>query len=82
MNNKKDLENLKEFAKKNGVSLQDHYECLHKSSFILKKQKPVVMLNSEMFATRLLRLPIYPSLSLKNMYKVVSVIENYFKIRI
>jgi dTDP-4-amino-4,6-dideoxygalactose transaminase len=82
LNNKKDLENLKEFAKKNGVSLQDHYECLHKSSFILKKQKPVVMLNSEMFATRLLRLPIYPSLSLKNMYKVVRVIENYFKIRI
>jgi dTDP-4-amino-4,6-dideoxygalactose transaminase len=81
LNNKKDLQSLKKFASKNKITLQDHYECLHKSSFILKNQSLTSLPNSEMFASRILRLPIYPGLSLKNTNKVISVIENFFKIK-
>lgn len=78
LNNNKDLINLKNYAKLNGVILQDHYECLHKSPFINKSRKSITLPNSEMYASRLLRLPIYPSLTVTNMKKVVRVIKEFF----
>ena len=74
-----DLINLKNFAKHKGVILQDHYECLHKSPFIRKLRKLETLPNSEKYASRLLRLPIYPSLTVTNMKKVVRVIKEFFE---
>jgi dTDP-4-amino-4,6-dideoxygalactose transaminase len=80
-NNNKDLNNLKKFAKKKGIIFQDHYECLHRSPFILKNSNFLESLpNSEKFELNLLRLPIYPGLNFANMNKVVNVIKSYFKI--
>lgn len=80
LNSIKILNDLKKFAKKRGVIFQEHYECLHKSPFILKNSNFVESLpNSENFAAHLLRLPIYPALNSSNMKKVVNVIESYFK---
>ena len=73
------LINLKNFAKHKGVILQDHYECLHKSPFIRKLRKLETLPNSEKYASRLLRLPIYPSLTVTNMKKVVRVIKEFFE---
>jgi dTDP-4-amino-4,6-dideoxygalactose transaminase len=70
---------LKNYAKKNGVYLQDHYECLHKSPFIVKSKRSIESLpNSEKFAENLLRLPIYPDLSYKNQIKIVKIIKDFF----
>jgi dTDP-4-amino-4,6-dideoxygalactose transaminase len=79
LNNISDLEKLKFFAKTKNIMLQDHYECLHKSSFILKKQTMISLPNSEKFASRILRLPIYPGLTLKNVTRVTNVIEKFFE---
>lgn len=78
LKNKNELNNLKNFAKKKGVNLNDHYECLHKSPFILKKYKKTYLPNSEIFAERLLRLPVYPDLTKKSMNYIIKIIKFFF----
>ena len=58
--------------------LNDHYECLHKSPFILKNQKLVSLPNSQIYSKRLLRFPVYPDLSKTKMKYIIKVINNFF----
>lgn len=79
LNNKNLLKKLLEFSKKNGVILYEHYESLHKSKYILKSRKLEKLKNSEKFESRLLRLPIYPSLKYKDFKKIINIIKIFFK---
>lgn len=78
LNNKNILLKLKKFAKERGVMLNEHYECLHKSPFILKYRKEISLPNSQIYADRLLRLPIYPDLSKSKMKFIIKVINMFF----
>lgn len=78
LKNKNILLKLKKFAKKAGIVLNEHYECLHKSPFILKNRKEISLPNSQIYADRLLRLPVYPDLSKTSMKFIINLINKFF----
>lgn len=71
------LKKLINYAHKKNIIFQQHYTCLHKSHFYKKRIK-IKLPNSENFEKKLIRLPIYPDLNKKQLFKITNTVKNFF----
>jgi dTDP-4-amino-4,6-dideoxygalactose transaminase len=69
---------LSEFLKNKNIVCNTHYTGLDKSPFYRKNYKKLHLKNSNKFSDTLLRLPIYPDLSISNVDKIINSIKQYF----
>jgi dTDP-4-amino-4,6-dideoxygalactose transaminase len=58
-----------------------HYRCLHESKFIqeLRIQEPLELVNAKIYEGRLLRLPIYFTLSRDDQNRIIESIHNFYE---
>ena len=65
----------------NEIQSVSHYRCLHESKFIqeMKIQEPLELVNAKIYECRLLRLPIYFTLSHDDQNKIIESIHNFYK---
>jgi len=74
-------DSLLNFLRKDGIYAVFHYVPLHNSpagkNFSPKLTLPI----TETVSERLLRLPLYPDLSLDNLHKIVQRVYEFFKIK-
>lgn len=79
--NQKERKNLAEYLKNSGIQTAFHYVSLHTSAFYKKaypKHKPELP-NAEMFSDRLLRLPLYYSLTLSQARFISRKVIEFYK---
>jgi dTDP-4-amino-4,6-dideoxygalactose transaminase len=77
--NLKERDGLINYLKSFGILSVFHYLSLHKSPFYQKKHDGRKLPNSDMFTERLLRLPLYYELSLKQVNHITRKIKEYYK---
>lgn len=66
----------------NNIQAVFHYRCLHKSQYIRNNfnDRPEVLINAEMYQDRLLRLPLYFSLTKEEQEIIVDAIIEFYNI--
>lgn len=70
---------LIDHLKKNGILAVSHYLSLHASTFYSSKHDGRELPNSDAFADRLLRLPLFFELEVDDVKRIVSLIAQFFK---
>jgi dTDP-4-amino-4,6-dideoxygalactose transaminase len=65
----------------NEIQCVSHYRCLHESKYIqeMKIQHPLELVNAKNYEGRLLRLPIYFTLSREDQDMIIESILNFYK---
>lgn len=76
----KERTNLINYLKKHDILAVFHYQSLHKSLFYRPKHDGRVLINSDKFTDRLLRLPLYYSLTLNDIDKISGLIKIFFRL--
>ncbi len=69
------------FLKNNNVHAVFHYLSLHKSPFYMKENKNTELENCDIFADRLLRLPLYYELDAEEQNMIIDLIISFFRKR-
>ncbi len=69
---------LIQYLKENGIHSVFHYLSLHKSPFYRNKYNGKELINSDKFTDRLLRLPLYYELELKDVQRITNHIKAFF----
>lgn len=69
---------LRKYLKKMGISTVFHYTPLHLSSYHLENNAPVHLKNADKYGHCLLRLPLYPCLTLAEQKVVIQKIWRFF----
>ena len=67
---------LLNYLKSNRVHATFHYQSLHRSEF-MKNNLPEKLANADMFSERLIRLPLYPDLSLDDVDYIIKTIIRF-----
>ncbi len=67
------------FLKDNGVHSVFHYLSLHKSPFYIQTNETIELENCDIFADRLLRLPLYYELDIEDQNKIINLVIDFFK---
>lgn len=81
--NYKILLNLKKYALKNKIVLQEHYQALHKSPYYKKNyNSKLKLINAEKYDSNLIRFPIYPNLKTNTLAKIVKTVKNFINYKI
>ncbi len=62
---------------KRNIIVQYHYIPIYK--FSVYKEKRLNFSGSEKYLKSTLSLPIFPSLTIKNQYKIIKLIKNYIE---
>lgn len=80
LNSKSDRDGLLEYMKSQGVIATFHYAGLHQSPYYTKKygEQPALP-NAEKFSERLLRLPLYATLTQTEQDYVLEMLKQYFE---
>ena len=79
-NTAEDRNNLISYLKKNNIHAVFHYLSLHKSKYAeIHNQNNQVLPNSALYTDRLVRLPLYYSMSDSEVEQVIDTIKNYYK---
>ncbi|WP_162984973.1 dTDP-4-amino-4,6-dideoxygalactose transaminase [Mesonia aquimarina] len=78
-NSKKERDNLISYLKNKGIQAVFHYQALHQSKFHLQNNSYKPLPNAEKYSDRLLRLPIFYSLSINQQNYIITEIYNFFK---
>ena len=63
------------YAKQKGVPLTFHYQALHKSTFA---KSTAVLPNAEIYSDKLVRLPLYPDLTNRDIEAIINCILNFY----
>jgi len=74
-----DRSNLIKHLRENNIHAVFHYLSLHKSNFYGDKHDGRVLLNTDKFADCLVRLPLYFELEEEQQYKIIELINLFFK---
>jgi len=77
-NTGEDREGLISELKRNGVMAVFHYLSLHGSDFYKNKHDGRVLLRSDEYSDRLVRLPLFFELTFEQVNFVIKLIDNYF----
>lgn len=72
-------QNFIDFMKNNGILTVFHYLSLHKSKFYSDKHDGSVLANCDMFADRLVRLPLYYDVSDSEIDSIIDIIYTLFR---
>lgn len=77
--NLKTRNNLIQYFRTKNIAIAFHYQALHISPFYKKKYKGERLENAERYSDRLLRLPLYPTLSAQEQTRIILELHKYFK---
>jgi dTDP-4-amino-4,6-dideoxygalactose transaminase len=66
------------YCKRNGVQLVFHYSSLHKSDYFYAKHDGRNLPNSDFYSEVLVRLPLYPDLSNREVSVICNTIKQFF----
>lgn len=72
---------LIEFLKNKGIMAVFHYQSLHMSSYYNLKHDGRILKNAEMYSDRLLRLPLFNNLSIRDVDYISSVLADFYSIK-
>lgn len=78
LNSEYERDELMSFLKNNGIHAVFHYIPLHESDFYLSRYKKISLPVTEKLSRRLLRLPLYFSLSEKNIDLIIESVKSFF----
>lgn len=70
---------LIDHLKTHGILAVFHYLPLHKSPFYLSKNTEESLPNAEKVSKSIIRLPLYPSLTMKEQTQIINTIEEFFR---
>jgi len=77
LNSENERDNLMNYLNKNGIHSVFHYIPLHNSDFYLKSNKKIFLPNTECLSSRLLRLPLFYSLKIDHVKKIIKYIIEF-----
>ncbi len=72
---------LMRFLKESGITALFHYLPLHSSPYFAGKHDPMILPNTERFSSCLLRLPFYMSLRTRQIDRIATAIQAFFRTR-
>lgn len=75
----KERDSLLEHLKRNSIQAVFHYLPLHRSRYYSEKHDGRELKNTEMFSSRIIRLPFYNRLTRENQEFVASTIKKYYE---
>jgi dTDP-4-amino-4,6-dideoxygalactose transaminase len=78
VNNKAERNALIAFLKHHQIHTAFHYAGLHRSDYFCKHNAKVHLPNADRFSHCLLRLPLYPQLSVKEIERICFLIEKFY----
>ena len=65
--------------KSQGITAAFHYQSLHKSPFFLKENNTLNLPNSDMYSSRLIRLPLHHRLSVSDTEFIAETIKKFYE---
>lgn len=78
LENEKQRDDFISFMKKEGIKVVFHYQPLHKSPYAIKEIEPQYLPISESIANRLVRLPLFYSLTDEEQMQIICAVRKFF----